>query len=182
MRICTLLALGTISGIASGESPVRLIEKTSAVGTYRVVSNSTISGELMTPETVKDKPRERIKIAGRSSIDYLEKSLPTDPTEADIKCLRVYEKIEFQKTSGDRTDESTLRLAVRRLVMMKKGIHKSPFSPDGPLLWGEIDLLRTDLIVPALAGLLASQPVQAGDTWSASPAAVAELTDLEKIE
>ena len=66
--------------------------------------------------------------------------------------------------------------------MLKKGAHKAPFSPDGPLMWGEIDLLRTDVVVAALGGLLADRGVKPGDSWTASAAAVAELTDLETIE
>jgi hypothetical protein len=175
------MTFAMVIGFARADEPVRLIDQAPAGAEYRVVSASTISGELLTP-IAKDKPPERIKIAGRSSIDYVEKILAVDAKEADFKSLRVYEKIDFRKTAGDRTDESTLRPAVRRLVMMKKGAHKAPFSPDGPLLWAEIDLLRTDVVVPALAGLLPGNAVSPGDTWRASPAAVAELTDLEEVK
>jgi hypothetical protein len=65
---------------------------------------------------------------------------------------------------------------------MKKGLAKVPFSPDGPLMWGEIDMLRTDFIVTALAGLLPENPVKPGDSWKATAAAVAELTDFDKVD
>ena len=181
MRILTVLTLLAAIPFARSDEPVRLVEKAPTGGEFRVVSVSTISGELQTP-VAKDKPPEKIKLSGRSTIDYVEKILPVEPKEADFKSLRVYEKIEFRKTAGDRTDETTVRPAVRRLVMMKRGASKAPFSPDGPLLWGEIDLLRTDVIVPALAGLLPEKAVQPGDTWKASATAVTELTDLEKVE
>jgi hypothetical protein len=175
-----LAALGTTSPARSDE-PIRLVEK-SAVGTvFRVTSNSTINGELQTPAE-KDKPAEKVKIGGRSAIDYAERVLAVDPKDAEHKMIRVYEKIDFRKTAGDRTDEMTLRTTVRRLVLMKKGQAKVPFSPDGPLMWGEIDLLRTDIMVPALAGLLPTNEVKVGDSWKASAPAVAELTDLEKID
>jgi hypothetical protein len=181
MRICPVLSLALVSGFAGAEERILLVEKAPAGREYRVASVSTISGELSTP-VGKDKPPERIEITGRSSIDYIEKILPVDAKESDFKSLRVYDKIDFRKTAGDRTDESTLRPAVRRLVIMKKGAHKAPFSPDGPLLWSEIDLLRTDVVVPALAGLLPAKAVHLGENWNASAAAVAELTDLEKVE
>ena len=58
-----------------------------------------------------------------------------------------------------------------------------PFSPDGPLTWGEIDVVRTDVFNPArIPGLLPAGPVKKGQTWKASAAAVAELTDMEKVE
>lgn len=181
MRSLAILTLLVAVQFASAEEPIRLTDKSPTGSEFRVVTASTIAGELLTP-VAKDKPPERIKIGGRSTIDYLERILPVDAKDADYKSLRVYETVAFRKTAGDRTDEMTLRPAVRRLVFMKKGPHKVPFSPDGPLLWGEIELLRTDLVVPALAGLLADKPVQRGDTWTASAAAVAELTDLEKVE
>ena len=57
-----------------------------------------------------------------------------------------------------------------------------PFSPDGPLTWGEMDVVRTDVFVPGLMGLLPAKAVSIGDKWSASASAVQELTDLEKID
>ncbi|MCL6567655.1 MAG: hypothetical protein K6T35_01925, partial [Meiothermus silvanus] len=51
-----------------------------------------------------------------------------------------------------------------------------------PLTLAEIDLIRTDVFTPALAGLLPPQPVRPGDRWAAAGAAVQELTDLEKME
>jgi hypothetical protein len=57
-----------------------------------------------------------------------------------------------------------------------------PFSPDGPLTWGEIDAVRTDVFLPALLGLLPGKSVSVGDRWSASTMALQELTDLEKPE
>lgn len=181
MRVLTVVTLLAATGFSAADEPVRPVDKSAPGSEFRVVTNSTISGELLTP-VAKDRPPAKIGIAGRSSIDYVERTLPVDAKDADFKSLRVYETIAFRKTAGDRTDEMTLRPAVRRLVFMKKGPHKVPFSPDGPLLWAEIDLLRTDIVVPALAGLLPDKSVTVGDTWKASDAAVEELTDLEKVE
>jgi hypothetical protein len=167
--------------LALADEPVKLIEKATPDSEYRVYSSSSIDGFLLTP-VASDKPPERINIRGKSTIDYAERILKADPREADHKSLRVYERIEFRKTAGDRTDEMTLRPAVRALVMMKRGKDKLPFSPAGPLMWGELELVRTDFVVPALAGLLPDRAVRPGDTWTASPGAVVELTDLEKIE
>jgi hypothetical protein len=181
MSSFSLVAFLAVSGLAWANDPIRLAEKTSPGAQFRIVSNSSISGELLAP-VAKDKPAERIKIQGKSTIDYAERILAVDSKDAEHKSLRVYEKIEFRKSAGDRTDEMTLRPAVRRLVVMKKGHAKVPFSPDGPLTWAEIDMLRTDFVVAALAGLLPAKEVRMGDTWQASAAAIAELTDLDKVE
>jgi hypothetical protein len=57
-----------------------------------------------------------------------------------------------------------------------------PFSPDGPLVWGELDLVRTDVFTPALIGLLPDKPVRPGDRWVATKLAIQELTDMERID
>jgi hypothetical protein len=67
-------------------------------------------------------------------------------------------------------------------VLLRHKHTEVPFSPDGPLIWGEIDLVRTDVFTPALVGLLPSGPVRIGDHWTASTAAVEELTDMDRIE
>jgi len=157
------------------------MEKAAPGTESRVIAETTISGAIFAP-TAKDKPAERIAISGKSTIEYAERVLSVDAKEADHKLLRIYDRIEFKKTTGDRTDESTLRPAVRRLVLMKKGHSKVPFSPDGPLMWSEIDLIRTDFVFPALNGLLPNKEVKPGDKWSATSMAVMELTDIEKVE
>jgi len=180
MRHLSLLGLIAVGTAASADEPVRLVEKSTPDTVYQVYSTAVIDGYLMTP-VAKDRPPERIKISGKSQIDYSERILRPDPREADHKSLRVYERIDFRKTAGDRTDEMTLRPAIRRLVMMKRGKDKLPFSPDGPLMWGEIEMLRTDFIVPALTGMLSDRAVRPGDTWKASTGAIVELTDMEKV-
>lgn len=164
-----------------GADTVRLTESAPPGAEYRVVTEFQFVGELMLP-VEKGKPPEKVKMNGQSSIDYAERVLKVDPKEADHKSFRVYEKIDFRKTTGDRTDQITLRDNVRRLVMMKRGHAKVPFSPDGPLKWGEIEMLRTDFVVPALAGMLPDKDVAPGDTWQAAEQAVRELTDIDKVE
>ena len=66
-------------------------------------------------------------------------------------------------------------------MVLKKGRSKVPFSPTACHL-GRDRHVRTDIFVPTLAGLLPDLPVKPGDTWRVSEAAVAELTDIEKLE
>jgi hypothetical protein len=68
------------------------------------------------------------------------------------------------------------------MVVQRLQQSEVPFSPDGPLTWGEIDLVRTDVFTPALAGLLPERAVRPGDRWTAARSAVQELTDMERID
>ncbi len=96
--------------------------------------------------------------------------------------MRVYRKVDFQRTVGDAAQEATLRPEVRRLIILRLNQVEVPFSPDGPLMWGEIDLVRTDVFTPALMGLLPADPVKSGDRWPAANSAIQELTDMERID
>jgi hypothetical protein len=67
-------------------------------------------------------------------------------------------------------------------VVLRNQNSAVPFCPEGPLLWAEIDLVRTDVFTPALAGLLPDKAVNPGDHWTATVAAVQVLTDMERID
>jgi hypothetical protein len=140
-----------------------------------------LSGTL-TPEPEKGKESKPLPLTGDSSIEYDERILSVDSSGTVQKTVRIYRRIDFQRKVGGREQQQSIRPAVRRLVLIRKDNTEVPFSPDGPLTWGEIDLVRTDVFTPALAGLLPARPVRSGDHWTASTAAVKELTDLERIE
>jgi hypothetical protein len=68
------------------------------------------------------------------------------------------------------------------MVILRHKQMEVPFSPDGPLTWGEIDLIRTDVFSPALQGLLPPNKAVPGDRWSAATSAVLELTDFLELD
>jgi hypothetical protein len=115
-------------------------------------------------------------------VEYDERVLDVEQDKHVRKTVRLCRRTDFRRTVGDRPQENSLRPQVRRLVLLRQQNKEVPFSPDGPLTWGEIDLIRTDVFTPALTGLLADHPVRLGDSWSATQGAIQELTDLERIE
>src|SRR5262249_14113432 len=102
--------------------------------------------------------------------------------EGVSKTVRLYKTLDFQRTIAGQKQELSLRPAVRRMVVIRRGHVEVPFSPDGPLMWGEIDAVRVDVFTPALVGLLPDKAVKIGDTWDGADSAAQELTDLEKVE
>ena len=176
-----LLAAATSAAWATAEEPVKLDESFRAGRVYRVSTRVDLSGTL-TPPAEKGKPAPKpLTVKGDSAIDYDERLLTVEKGEVR-KTIRLYGRMDFERTLGDRPQQSTLRPAVRRLVVMRQNGAKAPFSPDGPLTWGEIDLVRTDVFTPALAGMLPDHAVRAGDRWDVSADAVHELTDMERID
>src|SRR5205823_7097375 len=129
-----------------------------------VSSRVDLSGQLtLPPEDGPGKP-QTVEVRGRGAIEYDERVL--DPGAGDRpapKALRLYRRVELERTVGGQADEATLRPSVRRLVVLRHGHREVPFSPDGPLTWAEIHLVSTDVYTPALAALLPDRPVAPGD-------------------
>lgn len=177
---CSLGLLVTISflGVVPAAEPYVLAESFATGAIYRVEQKTELSGRLA---LTKDGKTETIPLTGGGTIVFDERVLDNDESDAR-KVVRQYRTFEVRRQLGSRPQSAELRPAVRRMVVLRSTKGKSPFSPDGPLLWSEIDAVRTDPFLPALVpGLLPSKPVAVNDTWPMAADAVAELTDLEKV-
>jgi hypothetical protein len=148
---------------------------------YHVSCRVDLSGSLTLPlEKGQTKPTT-LPVTGASAIEYDERVLQRQADGEVNKTIRVYRRIDFRRKVGGRPQLNTIRPGVRRLVVLRRRNVEVPFSPDGPLLWGEIDLVRTDVFTPALAGLLPAGAVRPGARWKAAAPAIQELTDMERI-
>jgi hypothetical protein len=164
--------------------PLRMQETFPAGEQYHVAIREDAAGELRLPAEGNNPAPPPLKVRGRGAFEYDERVL--NPGTADNpapKTLRIYRRVELERTVDDQIQESSLRPAVRRLVMLRNGHREVAFSPDGPMTWAEVHLIGKDVFTPALAtGLLPDRPVSPGDRWQAKTAAAQELTDLEQIE
>lgn len=181
MSVRLLVVLCLTVGSASAQEPVRLREVFAPGARYQVQIRVQLAGTL-TPPAEKGKPELKpVAMTGESAIDYDERVLGVERDGSVNRAIRVFKRVEFERQIAGVAQKTTLRNAVKRVVQVRLSNTEVPFSPDGPLTWGEIDLLRTDVFTPALAGLLPADPVRLGQRWKASAAAVKELTDLEEI-
>ena len=173
-----LLSL-SCANAAFAQLPVRLAETVPAGAIYRVSAKSAILGELSIPD---GSAAEVLKVRGNSELVYDERPLPP-LTDGTLRVARSYRTVNISRTMDDREQTAEVRPAVRRMVVLRSSEGaKAPFSPDGPLTWGEIDVVRTDFFTPALvAGLLPKQAVRPNERWSAEEIAVRELTDFDTI-
>ncbi len=176
----TLTALLAAGGQASAQA-VPLREPFAVGYEYHVSTRVELKGSLTLPPE-KGASAKTLAVVGSSAIEYDERVLSLDRDGRVGKTVRIYRRVDFERKVGDQPQESTIRPEVRRLVLLRLAQAEVPFSPDGPLTWGEIDLVRTDVFTPALTGLLPAGAARPGDRWPASAAAVQELTDLEKVE
>jgi hypothetical protein len=163
------------------EETHRLEERFPVGYRYQVKTRVELSGTL-TPPPAKGKTSKPVKVQGESVIDYDERILSVDARGVVSKTVRICRRLDFHRTLAGQQQQLALRPAVRRLVVLRRGTAEVPFSPDGPLLWKEIDAVRTDVFTPALSGLLPTRAVAVGERWTAVDGAARELTDLEKVE
>ncbi|MBA4067039.1 MAG: hypothetical protein C0501_25690 [Isosphaera sp.] len=176
-----MLALLVWAGTSTAQDAVRLVEKFDPGHTSKVEVSVRLTGKLAVPGP-KGKAAEVVPLTGASRVTYEERVLPADAA-GDLKAVRAYREVEFARRLGEVAQDAGIRPSVRRMVVVKSDGRRAPFSPDGPLTWGEIDVVRTDVFNPSVVpGLLPPGAVRKGQTWRASAAAVAELTDMEKVD
>ncbi|HEV3435853.1 MAG TPA: hypothetical protein VG122_00745 [Gemmata sp.] len=176
-----LLLLWVLASPADAQDAVKMSEEFKSGHSSKVDVVVRLDGKLTLP-IEKGKAPQLVSVSGKSHIMYEERVLPSDDG-ATLKTVRGYREVEFLRTLGNSQQDAGIRPSVRRMVVMKSENRRAPFSPDGPLTWGEIDVVRTDVFNPvAIPGLLPTGSVRKGQTWKASAASVAELTDMEKID
>jgi hypothetical protein len=148
---------------------------------YHVSTRVELTGTLSVP-TEKDHPPKPLPLTGSSAVEYDERILGLQTGGGVSKTARIYRRVDFQRKVGDQPQQSTIRPDVRRLAVLRLNQTEVPFSPDGPLTWNELDLVRTDVFTAALTGLFPGKPVRPGDRWAAEDGAVQELTDLKRLD
>jgi hypothetical protein len=179
LLLCLALAVAGVP--ARADDAVGLREAFPPGYQYHVSTRVEATGTLtLLPDKGQAAPR-RLAVTGDSASDYDERVLATAADGEVGKTLRVYRRCDLHRKVGEQRQESTVRPEVRRLVLLRQNGVGAPFSTDGPLTWYEIDLVRTEVFTPALAGLLPDQPVRPGDRWPARQAALHELTQ-QRIE
>lgn len=169
------------SGPLRAQGPVLLREAFPAGYQYHVSTRTELEGSLSVPGSKEAAAPRALPVRGNSAIEYDERVLAAEANGVQ-RTLRIYRRIDFDRTVDGRPQHQSIRAQVRRLVVMRLNHVEVPFSPDGPLTWPEIDLVRTDVFTPALVGMLPERAVRPGDRWRAEAAAVQELTDLERVE
>lgn len=159
-----------------------LVEERFQVGQgWKVKSRSEISGTLHLPAP-GGKSTRSLLVNGESALEYEEAILAMGDGGGVNRSVRLYKRADLKRKMGDQNQSSGIRQQVRKVVVVRQGSQEVPFSPDGPLTLNEIEMVRTDLFTPALAGLLPGKVVAPGASWEAKPEALRELTDLVRVD
>ena len=177
------MLIGIVSNAwAQPADTYRIAESFAKDTQYHVACQVEITGTLSVPASDKKANAKSLKIVGKSAIQYDERILQLRPDRQVERAVRWYRQLEFERKVGDEDQHSKRRPEAQRLVILRTKQYEVPFCPTAPLLWSEIELVRTDVFVPALQGLFPTDAVRVGDRWRADNIAIQELTDVEKIE
>ncbi len=140
-----LVWLLVVSLHAQERANFALVEKFAPDVCYHVSCRVQIDGKLKVPAKALD-------VVGQSVIEYDERVLSLSVQGEVERALRQVSRMDFERSVAGDTQKNSLRAAVKRLVLLRQGNVEVPFSPDAPMKFGEIDLVRTDVFTPALAG------------------------------
>ncbi len=176
-------ALLILATTTSAQETYTLAEKFDPGTLTRVEQKTELTGKLTLPadKDAKQAKPQVVSLIGSGKVVYDERQLANDDAETR-KVIRQYRTFEVRRVVGDREQGTDLRKAVYRQVVLRSPKGKSPFSPDGPLVWGEIDAIRTDVFSPALVlALLPAKAVGVNESWPLAAEGVTELTDMEKV-
>ena len=145
--LAALLGLMASLGLpgVSRTQTVQLREKFPAGYQYHVSTRTELTGTLALPPEKNQGTPKSLRVEGSSVIEYDERVLVADGSQRVGKTIRICTRMDFQRKTGNELQASTLRPAVRRLVVLRHDQTEVPFSPDGPLQWSEIDLVRNGI-------------------------------------
>ena len=145
----------------AADEPIALRETFSRDSAYHVSGRVDVAGTLtLAPE------------AGQSSV----RTLPIKGTSAIEYDERVVARRQRRKEDGPHLSARRFSTHRRRSSSRKHHSSRGPASDlaadgpcggavfaDGPLMWNEIDLVRTDVFTPALTGLLPAAAVRVNE-------------------
>lgn len=183
--VCLALLFSYSAWAASAFAQQKItLKETYRIGDLCQVETTTEQTGVLDTFPLPQQPQlpKRLSKTGHAKSIYSEKVLSVDADQLANKTLRHYTLLEAEQKIGDEITRAKLRPQVQNLVLDRQGSQAVTFSPDGPLLLGELEQARTDIFLSRLAGMLPTQAVSRGDTWKASNPAIQELTDLQQVQ
>lgn len=182
-RYGAILVLFVTAACHAQERKVVLREKYQAGDQYQVTATTDLTGEYEIPgDPAKKVPPKKLPKTAQARTQYDERVLAVNANQLATKTLRRYQTLQAQQRLGNDTTTAQLRGTLRHVVLQRDAGANVTFSPDGPMLLGELEQVRTDPFLPRLAGLFPAQPVGVGQGWKVDQGSVQELTDLEQIQ
>ncbi len=164
----------------SGE-PVRL-QPAVEPGTSAVVQfQMQVRGNIRTSPAGKE-GTPALKMSGEAQIEYEQQYVSVPDSNGQIAELRYYRLAQLQTIVADRRTASTLRQPVRLVIARERAARPFLYSPHGPLMPQELELIQGPYDPVALRRLLPQEPKTVGARWQPQSDAVAAALAIDSIE
>lgn len=175
----TLLAAAPASTLLAVPSNKTLLAcKTPAGDLQRVVIAAEVEGELRLNADGKKVTSKPIRVLANYEFDEKRLSAGSDQ---DARAIRHYSKAEADIRVDRGSMKNTLRDDVRLIGIQAGSESATLYSPLGPLVRDELELLKVAGESIVWNRLLPATPVAIGDTWKPTDAALAMLLNIEVV-
>jgi len=161
---------------------IELREDAVAARYFQVTQQVEISGKLFTP-ALGDKKTMPMPFSATASFGFEERRLPGPGRDARaLRALRSYDKAQVESHVGTQVSYLRMRSFIQQIVAQGEREGLLLYSPQTPLTYSELELLRSPGDALAVTGLLPLEKVEVGETWEPADWAVQMLAGLEAVE
>lgn len=171
---------GLVQPILAAEK-IELTESATDQRPFRITVHMDLEGQVQT--AIGDAKAASMKLAGSANLKFHERRLVSLGRDAaGFRGLRFYDQAELVSEVADRKTEASLRANMRHIVAEGQVEGLRLYSPNGPLTYEEIELLRPPVDSLTALSLLPADRVEVGEKWEVPRWSYQFLTGLEAIE
>ena len=160
---------------------VSLQESSDSSRVVRVIGDASAEGQSQTPQAGGKAVALKSEI--KALWQYHEVRLPSGGVDGETyRALRHYGPLEVRVQVAEQVTNPRLRDFMNVIVAEGKSDGIRFFSPKGPLMSHELEVLDTPVDALALLALLPNDPVEQGDDWKPANWVLQFLTGVEAVE
>lgn len=164
---------------ATPNAPIRLVPTVTAGKLQGVLAAVEMEGELRLNPDGKGVTTRPMRVTANLAFD--EKTLEADQGH-HRHVVRSYKKAEAEiKVGGAKPLSNVLRDDVKLICVKTSDESATVYSPLGPMLRDELELLKIPGDPIVWNALLPTKPVTPGDTWKPADTTLAKLLNIEVI-
>ncbi len=176
-RILFALLIG-LSAATHGSAQTYTLNETPQVGEcFQVTVSTSLAGVI---KVFRDGKTQAVKLSGQGQFAYAERTLDSKGNLA-TKTARAYKQASARVDTGNDRWQPTLRPTLQLIVAQRSDDGLVVFSPHGPMLRDEEQLLGDHFDTSALTGLLPNRPVALAESWEVHNSTIQALCLFEAL-
>lgn len=124
-----------------------------------------------------------MKLTGNAKLKFDERRLSSLGRDSvGFRSVRHYEQAEFHSVVAERATETNLRSGLRQIIAEGQSDGLRMYSPQNPLTYDELELIRPPVDSLTAVALLPTDRVEVGEKWEVPTWAIQFLTAMEAVE